>query len=212
MLLVFRNAGKSTLVGIFCAWLLLNDPDLRILVLAAEHDLARKMVRNVKRIIERHPLTRGAGAPARRSVGRRSVHGLPPAHPARPLAARPRHRRQHHRLARRRRDLRRRRGAEYLRHAQQAGGAARASARDRLCPGPGRPAALHRHAAQLLLDLCRSAADRGRRAGALPERLPAPLHSAARRARARAAGPSAFRSTRSRRSGGSPVPPSSRAR
>ncbi len=58
LLLVFRNAGKSTLVGIFCAWLLLNEPDLRILVLAAEHDLARKMVRNVKRIIERHPLTR----------------------------------------------------------------------------------------------------------------------------------------------------------
>jgi hypothetical protein len=58
VLLVFRNAGKSTLVGVFCAWLLLNDPDLRILVLAAEHDLARKMVRNVKRIIERHPLTR----------------------------------------------------------------------------------------------------------------------------------------------------------
>ena len=58
LLLVFRNAGKSTLVGIFCAWLLLNDPDLRILVLAAEHDLARKMVRNIKRIIERHPLTR----------------------------------------------------------------------------------------------------------------------------------------------------------
>jgi hypothetical protein len=58
VLLVFRSAGKSTLVGIFCAWLLLNDPDLRILVLAAEHDLACKMVRNVKRIIERHPVTR----------------------------------------------------------------------------------------------------------------------------------------------------------
>lgn len=58
VMLVFRNAGKSTLVGIFCAWLLLHAPDLRILVLAAEHDLARKMVRNVKRIIERHPLTR----------------------------------------------------------------------------------------------------------------------------------------------------------
>jgi hypothetical protein len=58
VLLVFRSAGKSTLVGVFCAWLLLKDPDLRILVLAAEHDLARKMVRNVKRIIERHPLTR----------------------------------------------------------------------------------------------------------------------------------------------------------
>ena len=58
VMLVFRSAGKSTLVGIFCAWLLAHDPDLRILVLAAEHDLARKMVRNVKRIIERHPLTR----------------------------------------------------------------------------------------------------------------------------------------------------------
>jgi hypothetical protein len=58
VLLVFRSAGKSTLVGVFCAWMLLQQPDLRILVLAAEHDLARKMVRNVKRIIERHPLTR----------------------------------------------------------------------------------------------------------------------------------------------------------
>jgi hypothetical protein len=58
VLLVFRSAGKSKLVGVFCAWLLLNDPDLRILVLAAEHDLARKMVRNVKRIVERHPVTR----------------------------------------------------------------------------------------------------------------------------------------------------------
>jgi predicted phage terminase large subunit-like protein len=58
LLMVFRNAGKSTLVGIFCAWLLLRDPDLRILVLAAEHELAQKMVRAVKRIIERHPLTR----------------------------------------------------------------------------------------------------------------------------------------------------------
>ncbi|WP_300300949.1 phage terminase large subunit [Ferrovibrio sp.] len=57
LLLVFRDAGKSTLVGLFAAWLLLRDPSLRILVLAAEQALARKMVRNVKRIIERHPLT-----------------------------------------------------------------------------------------------------------------------------------------------------------
>lgn len=59
LLLVFRDAGKSTLVALFCAWLLTQHPDLRILVLAAEHDLARKMVRNVKRIVERYPLTRG---------------------------------------------------------------------------------------------------------------------------------------------------------
>lgn len=59
LLLVFRDAGKSTLVGLFAAWLLLRDPGLRILVLSADEALARKLVRNVKRIIERHPLTAG---------------------------------------------------------------------------------------------------------------------------------------------------------
>lgn len=59
LLMAFRNSGKSTLVGLFCAWLLACDADKRILVLAADLALARKMVRNVKRIVERHPLTRG---------------------------------------------------------------------------------------------------------------------------------------------------------
>ncbi len=63
LLMAFRNSGKSTLVGLFSAWLLKNDPDLRIMVLAADLALARKMVRNVKRIIERHPLTRGLRPP-----------------------------------------------------------------------------------------------------------------------------------------------------
>lgn len=58
LLMVFRSAGKSTLVGLFCAWLLARDPELRILVLAAEHELARKMTRSVRGIIERHPMTR----------------------------------------------------------------------------------------------------------------------------------------------------------
>lgn len=57
LLMAFRSAGKSTLVGVFAAWLLHRDPNLRILVLAADSMLAKKMVRNVKRIIERHPLT-----------------------------------------------------------------------------------------------------------------------------------------------------------
>lgn len=57
LLMAFRNSGKSTLVGLFCAWVLLRRPDARILVMAADHALAKKMVRNVKRIIERHPLT-----------------------------------------------------------------------------------------------------------------------------------------------------------
>lgn len=59
LLMAFRNSGKSTLVGIFCAWLLHCNPDLRIIVLAADLALARKMVRNVKRIIERHPMCAG---------------------------------------------------------------------------------------------------------------------------------------------------------
>jgi hypothetical protein len=64
--MAFRNSGKSTLVGLFCAWLLYRDADLRILVLAADMDLAKKMVRNVKRIIERHPLM-AALVPSRRA-------------------------------------------------------------------------------------------------------------------------------------------------
>ncbi len=59
VLLAFRSSGKSTLVGLFCAWLLARDPDIRVLVLAAEEALARKMVRNVKRIVERHPAAAG---------------------------------------------------------------------------------------------------------------------------------------------------------
>jgi hypothetical protein len=58
LLMVFRNAGKSTLVGLFCAWILTENPDLRILILSAEQSLADKMARNVRRIIERHPLSR----------------------------------------------------------------------------------------------------------------------------------------------------------
>jgi hypothetical protein len=57
LLMAFRSCGKSTLVGLYAAWRLLCDPDVRIMVLAADGILAGKMVRNVKRIIERHPLT-----------------------------------------------------------------------------------------------------------------------------------------------------------
>lgn len=57
LLQAFRSSGKSTITGLYAAWRLFQHPDLRILVLAAETTLARKMVRNVKRIIERHPCT-----------------------------------------------------------------------------------------------------------------------------------------------------------
>lgn len=57
LLMAFRGCGKSTLIGLFAAWLLFRNPNTRILVVAAEEDLAQKMVRNIRRIIERHPLT-----------------------------------------------------------------------------------------------------------------------------------------------------------
>ena len=57
--MAFRNSGKSTVVGLFAAWLLKTNPSLRIMVLSADLALAKKMVRTVKRIIERHPETRG---------------------------------------------------------------------------------------------------------------------------------------------------------
>jgi len=57
LLMAFRSCGKSTLVAVFAAWLLYRHQDLRILVLAADSKLATKMVRNIKRIIERHPQT-----------------------------------------------------------------------------------------------------------------------------------------------------------
>lgn len=57
LLMAFRASGKSTLAALFAAWILYRNRDLRILVLAADYSLAKKMVRNIKRIIERHPFT-----------------------------------------------------------------------------------------------------------------------------------------------------------
>lgn len=56
LLMAFRGSGKSTMVGLFCAWWLHREPDTRILVLAADQALAAKMVNQVRRIIEKHPL------------------------------------------------------------------------------------------------------------------------------------------------------------
>lgn len=56
LLMAFRGSGKSSMVGLFCAWWLHREPDARILVLAADQALAGKMVNQVRRIIEKHPL------------------------------------------------------------------------------------------------------------------------------------------------------------
>ena len=43
LLMAFRNSGKSTVVGLFCAWVLYRESATRILVMAADHALAKKM-------------------------------------------------------------------------------------------------------------------------------------------------------------------------
>jgi len=80
LLMAFRGSGKSTLVGLFCAWWLHRNPEARILVLAADQALAGKMVSQVRRIIERHPLCQhllpdgeDAWASDRFTVARRGV-------------------------------------------------------------------------------------------------------------------------------------------
>jgi hypothetical protein len=55
--MAFRGAGKSSMIALFSAFLLYRDPALRLLVLAADQSLATKMVRNIRKIIENHPLT-----------------------------------------------------------------------------------------------------------------------------------------------------------
>ncbi len=57
LLQAFRASGKSSLAGLFLAWLLTRDPDLRVLILSAESSLALKMARHIRTIIEKHPLT-----------------------------------------------------------------------------------------------------------------------------------------------------------
>ncbi|WP_203071960.1 phage terminase large subunit [Falsiroseomonas ponticola] len=56
LLMAFRGFGKSTLIGLYCAWRLYRAPETRILVVAADHALATKMVANVRRVLGRHPL------------------------------------------------------------------------------------------------------------------------------------------------------------
>ncbi|MDR0967731.1 MAG: phage terminase large subunit [Rickettsiales bacterium] len=55
LLLAFRHSGKSSVVGIFAAWVLSTRPKTRILILSAESSLASRMVSHIKHILENHP-------------------------------------------------------------------------------------------------------------------------------------------------------------
>lgn len=55
LLMAFRHSGKSTVVGIFAAFVLYMQPTTRILVLSAHQTLASRMVSHIKNILENHP-------------------------------------------------------------------------------------------------------------------------------------------------------------
>ena len=57
LLSAFRHSGKSTVVGIFAAWVLSIKPESRILIISAEQSLSSRMVRHIQHILENHPET-----------------------------------------------------------------------------------------------------------------------------------------------------------
>ncbi len=89
LLTAFRGAGKSTVIGLFCAWLLTLRPDTRILTLSADEALARRMLRNTRQAIERHPQSAHLlpARPEQWSALRFSVAGSPHGRDASMLAA-----------------------------------------------------------------------------------------------------------------------------
>ncbi len=56
VLQVFRGAGKSTIIGLFIAYMLVKNPKLRFLILSADSNTAGKITQDARNIIVRHPL------------------------------------------------------------------------------------------------------------------------------------------------------------
>jgi hypothetical protein len=55
LLTAFRHSGKSSVVGIFAAWVLATRPESRIMILSAEQALSSRMVGHIRHIMENHP-------------------------------------------------------------------------------------------------------------------------------------------------------------
>jgi hypothetical protein len=55
LITAFRHSGKSTVVGVFAAWVLKQNPAARILILSAEQALSSRMVSHIRHIMENHP-------------------------------------------------------------------------------------------------------------------------------------------------------------
>lgn len=68
LLMLPRGHAKSTIVGIFNAWLYSENPALRLLHQGESDRTAYKTARDTKAILRRHPLTEGLGAGIRGEV------------------------------------------------------------------------------------------------------------------------------------------------
>lgn len=58
VLMVFRGAAKSTIFGVYKAWLLYRDPTRRNLIWGEDTRLAKKLTRDTLTVLRRHPLCR----------------------------------------------------------------------------------------------------------------------------------------------------------
>lgn len=56
---VFRGAAKSTIVAVFQAWILYTDGTFRLLDQAADDRVARRLSRDTRGVLRKHPLCRG---------------------------------------------------------------------------------------------------------------------------------------------------------
>jgi len=63
VLRVFRGCGKSTILGVYNAWLYYRNPKRQILHQGADDKTAYKASRDTKNILEKHPLTRDSIGP-----------------------------------------------------------------------------------------------------------------------------------------------------
>ncbi|MDR1206881.1 MAG: phage terminase large subunit [Rickettsiales bacterium] len=70
LLAAFRHSGKSTVVGIFAAWILCMRPHARIMILSAETNLASRMVSHIKHILENHEFCRDMLPAVKKEWGR----------------------------------------------------------------------------------------------------------------------------------------------
>jgi len=59
LLMVFRGAGKSTMLAVYEAWRLYINPKWRMLNWSADDKLAVKLTRDVRDVLTRHPWTQG---------------------------------------------------------------------------------------------------------------------------------------------------------